>query len=110
VTEVRPGAAEEWKRGWTLVLACFVGFSFFSVPTASAGVFMEPITREFGWGRTLVAAGTSMTSVVTAVLSPAVGMLIDRWGARRLALPGVLATAFAIGAIGLANGSPSSGW
>jgi predicted MFS family arabinose efflux permease len=99
-------AAEEWKRGWTLVLACFVGFSFFSVPTASAGVFMEPIAREFGWGRTLVTAGTSLTSVITAVLSPAVGMLIDRWGARRLALPGVIATAFAIGAVGTANGSP----
>jgi predicted MFS family arabinose efflux permease len=99
--------ADEWKRGWTLVLACFVGFSFFSVPTASAGVFMEPIAGEFGWSRTLVTAGTSMTSVVTALLSPAVGMLIDRWGARRLALPGVVATAFAIAAIGLANGSPA---
>lgn len=100
-------AAEEWKRGWTLVLACFVGFSFFSVPTASAGVFMEPIGREFGWGRTLLAAGTSMTSIVTALLSPFVGMLIDRYGARRLGLPGVFLTAFAIGAISLANGSPA---
>ena len=98
-------AAEEWKHGWTLVLACFVGFSFFSVPTASAGVFMEPIGREFGWGRTLLAAGTSMTSVVTALLSPFVGLLIDRHGARRLGLPGVVLTAFAIGAISLANGS-----
>ena len=50
-------AAQEWKRGWTLVLACFVGFSFFSVPTSSMGVFIEPISREFGWGRALVAAG-----------------------------------------------------
>ncbi|MBV1688697.1 MFS transporter [Novosphingobium sp. G106] len=100
-------AAEEWKRGWSLVLACFVGFSFFSVPTASAGVFMEPIGREFGWGRTLLAAGTSMTSIVTALLSPFVGMLIDRHGARRLGLPGVFLTAFAIGAISLANGSPA---
>ncbi|RZK02158.1 MAG: MFS transporter [Novosphingobium sp.] len=69
------------------------------------GVFMEPIGREFGWGRTLIAAGTSMTSVVTALLSPFVGVLIDRWGARRLGLPGVFLTAFAIGAISLANGS-----
>ncbi len=102
----RATAAEEWKRGWALVLACFVGFSFFSVPTASAGVFMEPLAREFGWSRTLISAGTTMTSVVTALLSPAVGVLIDRFGARRLALPGVALTAFAIAAIGLANGSP----
>jgi predicted MFS family arabinose efflux permease len=101
-----PSAGREWRRHWTLVLACFVGFSFFSVPTASMGVFMEPIGREFGWGRTLVAAGTSMTSVVTALLSPVFGMLIDRYGARRLALPGVVLTAFAIASISLANGSP----
>jgi predicted MFS family arabinose efflux permease len=99
-------AAEEWKRGWTLVLACFVGFSFFSVPTASMGVFMEPIAHEFGWGRTLLSAGTTMTSVVTALLSPFVGVLIDRWGARRLALPGVVLTAFAMAGISLASGSP----
>jgi MFS family permease len=81
---VRSSAAEEWRRNWTLVLACFVGFSFFSVPTASLGVFMEPIGQEFGWGRTLLSAGTTMTSVVTALLSPVVGMMIDRFGARRL--------------------------
>lgn len=103
----RSSVAEEWKSGWALVLACFVGFSFFSVPTASMGVFMEPLGREFGWGRTLIAAGTSMTSVVTALLSPFVGVLIDRWGARRLGLPGVFLTAFAIGSISLANGSPA---
>jgi predicted MFS family arabinose efflux permease len=100
-----PNAADEWRRGWTLVLACFVGFSFFSVPTASMGVFMEPIARDFGWGRTLLSAGTTTTAVVTALLSPFVGMLIDRWGARRLALPGVIATAFAIAGISLASGS-----
>jgi predicted MFS family arabinose efflux permease len=106
VTERPPAsAAREWRDNWTLVLACFVGFSFFSVPTSSIGVFMEPIAREFGWGRTLLAAGTTTTAIVTALLSPAVGMLIDRWGARRLALPGVAATAFAIAAISLANGS-----
>ena len=98
-------AADEWKRGWTLVLACFVGFSFFSVPTASMGVFMEPIGREFGWGRTLLSAGMTMSAVVTALLSPVVGMAIDRWGARRLGLPGLVATAVAIGAISLASGS-----
>jgi len=106
LVQSRATAAEEWKRGWALVLACFVGFSFFSVPTASAGVFMEPIGREFGWGRTLLSAGTTMTSVVTALLSPVFGVLIDRFGARRLALPGVVLTAIAIASIGLANGSP----
>lgn len=106
LSTVQSTAGQEWRRHWALVLACFVGFSFFSVPTASMGVFMEPIAREFGWGRTLIAAGTSMGSVVTALLSPFFGVLIDRFGVRRLGLPGVVLTAFAIGSISLASGSP----
>ena len=98
-------AAEEWRQGWALVLAAFVGFSFFSLPTASLGVFMQPIGEEFGWGRTLIAAGTSISSVVTAVLSPFFGILIDRYGSRRLALPGLAITALAMASIALANGS-----
>ncbi len=96
----------EWQQGWALVLACFVGFSFFSLPTASMGVFMQPIGDEFGWGRTLIAAGTSISSVVTALLSPFFGILIDRYGSRRLALPGLVITALAMASIALANGSP----
>ncbi len=98
-------AATEWRQGWALVLAAFVGFSFFSLPTASMGVFMQPIGDEFGWGRTLIAAGTSISSVVTALLSPFFGILIDRYGSRRLALPGLVITALAMASIALANGS-----
>ncbi len=98
-------AKAEWQRGWALVLACFTGFSFFSVPTASLGMFMQPIGDEFGWGRTLIAAGTSISSVVTALLSPFFGILIDRYGSRRLALPGLVVTALAMSGIALSNGS-----
>lgn len=96
---------KEWRSGWALVLACFVGFSFFSLPTASLGMFMQPIGDEFGWGRTLISAGTSISSVVTALLSPFFGILIDRYGSRRLALPGLVLTSLAIASIALANGS-----
>lgn len=99
-------AVEEWKSGWRLVLSCFSGFLFFSLLTPSLSVFMRPLGEEFGWSRTLISAGATVSSVVTAVLSPFFGILLDRYGSRRLALPGIAITAFAIGSIGLANGSP----
>jgi predicted MFS family arabinose efflux permease len=98
-------ASQEWQSGWALVFACFVGFSYFSVTTAALGVFMEPIGREFGWGRALLSAGMTISAVVTAVLSPFFGILIDRYGARKLALPGLVATSFAIAGLSQANGS-----
>jgi predicted MFS family arabinose efflux permease len=98
------GARREWRDGWKLVLAASFGFSFFSVMMAGTGLFMEPLGREFGWSRTLLSAGPSIASVMTAILGPFFGALIDKFGSRRLALPGVLATMGAICLFSQANG------
>lgn len=105
---MRPGtltAAEEWKSGWTLVLATAMGFSFFSVMLAGTGLFMGPLADEFGWSRTLLSSGPSIATGLTAVLSPFFGILVDRHGARKLALPGLVLTMLATAAFGFLNGS-----
>lgn len=101
----RQAVASEWRAGWPLVVTCFFGFSFLGVVTGSMNMFMEPVTEEFGWSRTLFSSGLATASLVTACLSPAVGYLIDRFGSRRLGLPGILLTILAISAFSLANGS-----
>lgn len=98
-------AAQEWRDGWTLVLATFVGFSMLSVMSSSLSMFIEPISREFGWKRAFVPIGFTVTAVITAVLSPAFGVAIDRWGSRRVGLPGIVAAAVAISAMSLATPS-----
>ena len=107
---MKPGtlsAAQEWKAGWKLVLTSFVGFLYFSAMFGSISVLIGPISAEFGWSRTLVSAGLTMSSLTTAVLSPFFGILIDRYGTRKLALPGLAVSAFAISSFALANGSPT---
>lgn len=99
------GAAAEWKIGWKLVLACFVGYAFSAVITTSTGVFMEPLGREFGWSRTLLSTGVAISAVTTALLSPFFGILIDRYGSRPIAIAGSVASAGAIAAFGLVDGS-----
>ena len=98
-------AAQEWREGWTMVLSTFVGFSFLSVMTASLSMFIEPISREFGWSRAFVPIGFTVTAVITGVLSPVFGLAIDRWGSRRVGLPGIVAAALAISAMSLATAS-----
>lgn len=109
LTTTKMTAAEEWKSGWTLVLASAIGFSFFSVLLAGTGLFMGPLGDEFGWSRTLLSAGPSMATTITAVLSPFYGALIDRFGTRKLALPGLILTTMSVSAFGLATGS-SAQW
>lgn len=98
-------AADEWKQGWKLVLTCFIGFSFLSVMTNSINMFMEPVTADLGWSRTFFSSGIAIASIVTACISPFFGILVDRFGSRRLALPGILLTVGAICSFATATGS-----
>lgn len=95
----------EWKEGGTLVLASAVGFSFFSVLLAATGLFFEPLSKEFGWSRSLLSAGPSLATLLTALFSPFYGALIDRVGSRRLALPGIVLVMASTASFALANGS-----
>ena len=81
--ETKLRARAEWRQYWPLVIAASLAFSFTSVMTAAAGLFMEPLGREFGWSRTLLSSGMSISAVTTFLLSPLFGLLIDRLGSSR---------------------------
>ncbi len=98
-------ASLEWKAHWGLVLAAFAGLSLHSVTAFSMGLFVEPLQAEFGWGRAQIMIGLLIGSVSMIFLAPIVGVMIDRWGSRRLAISGVITTALAIAGFSLASGS-----
>lgn len=83
-------AKAEFRRYWPMLFAAAIGFSFHSVNTAFAGLYIGPIGDEFGWNRTQITAGLTTSSIISTILSPFFGVLIDRWGTRRLALPGLV--------------------
>ncbi|HSE92136.1 MAG TPA: MFS transporter [Methylomirabilota bacterium] len=64
----------------TLAIASGLYFSF--------PVFFVALLEEFGWSRGATAAAFSISSIVQGVLSPGVGMLVDRLGPRRVMLAG----------------------
>ncbi|MET1754662.1 MFS transporter [Novosphingobium sp. RD2P27] len=98
-------ARAEFRRHWRLLLAAAIGFSFTSVITASTGLFIEPISREFGWSRALVSSGVSITAILAFLASPLFGTFIDRWGTRRMAIPGLVLMALVIASLSLLTGS-----
>ena len=98
-------SAEEWKQRWPLVLAAAVGFSFHSLMTAFAGLFIGPVGEEFGWNRTQVTAGLSVSSITGTIISPLYGVIIDRWGTRRLAIPGIVLKSCIVASFGLVSNS-----
>lgn len=105
LSDIKSRARAEWRQYWPLVIAASLAFSFTSVMTAAAGLFMEPLGKEFGWSRTLLSSSLSISAVTTFFLSPFFGLLIDRIGTRRLALPGLGLMALTVASLSMLNGS-----
>ena len=70
------------------------------------GVFLKPITEEFGWDRGTMSAASGMASLMIAAGLPVTGMLVDRWGVRRVLLPVILLFSVCVAAISLTPPSP----
>jgi MFS family permease len=73
---------------WVVVGAVWVTLAiafglYFSFP-----IFFVALLQEFGWSRGATAAAFSISSIVQGLLSPVVGMLVDRVGPRRVILAG----------------------
>ena len=81
---------QEWRRGWPLALSCLSGMTVASIALYVIGSLTGPIEQEFGWSRAQIMLGLTVSTLVGALLGPFVGMLLDRWGPRRIALPGVV--------------------
>jgi MFS family permease len=82
------GALAELRAAWPLLLtatlACGSGVS--SLLYYSFGLLVEPLQQEFGWSRGEVTSAMFFGSGGLVVAAPLVGWLIDRCGARKVAL------------------------
>jgi len=78
--------------GWRVALACSVGVlvGFASLLVYTFGVFLKPIAAEFHWSREAVSAAFGVAALSVAACSPVLGVLLDRYPARRIILPCVV--------------------
>lgn len=106
----RSSALSEWRTGWPLVVAACCGVALGSVQIYATGVFVVPLEAEFGWTRAEIAAGLMAPAILGVLLSPLFGFFIDRWGARRLAIPGTIMVCASTAALSLAGPSIYSWW
>jgi MFS family permease len=76
--------------GWIIVAVAFVTVAIGVNARTAFSLFFPPILDEFGWDRGLTAGAFSFGFLVTAVLSPSMGRLMDRRGPRVVVGLGVL--------------------
>ena len=56
----------------------------------SFSVFLVPLVEEFRWSRGLTAGALSLSTIVQGLLAPVAGILVDRFGPRRVILTGTV--------------------
>ena len=92
----------DWKPrrvfyGWWIVVACFFislyvgGVVFYGFTT-----LIEPLADDFGWSYTQISFAASLRGMEMGILAPLVGMLVDRWGPRRLLFGGLIITSLGL--------------
>jgi MFS family permease len=76
--------------GWVIAGAAFVTMAIGVNARTAFSLLLPPLLDEFGWDRGLAAGAFSFGFLVSAVISPLVGSLMDRRGPRFVIEMGVL--------------------
>jgi len=78
--------ASEFGKSWPSLLAAFLGTSLgiAALFFYSLGAFIKPLQTAFGWSRAEISVVPLVAILCSAVLSPMVGGLADRFGPRRV--------------------------
>jgi len=69
--------------------ACLVIFLGFGI-RASMGVFLVPITEQYGWGRSVFAFAAALQNIFWGFSQPLFGAIADRYGSGKVILIGAL--------------------
>jgi MFS family permease len=75
--------------GWRVVAAAHLGVmvSFGSLLVFTFGIFLKPLTAEFHWSREEASRAFALAAMTIALVSPFLGLALDRFGPRRVVLP-----------------------
>jgi sugar phosphate permease len=79
------------KQGWLTVASLFVTlFLIFGSGYNTAGVFVTPLIKEFGWKRAKISFLQSVLAASAGFSGPLIGWLLDRMEARRVMVFGAI--------------------
>ena len=97
----------EIRSGWRLLVAAMLGlgFGFPSVPFYSIGIFAPTLARQFHWPFASIFGGLGFVTLALLVGAPAVGCLVDRYDARKIAALSLCGLGVSFATLALSTGS-----
>ena len=70
--------------GWIILGCAVLVMALASGTRMSFGIAMLPLSEQFGWTRTTLSTIALITGIIGGLLQMVLGILVDRYGARRL--------------------------
>lgn len=101
-TAVRPTGEESIRyAGWGVLGAAFTGVmvSFAPIIPYTFSLFLDPLHAAFGWKRESMGGAFALAAITVALVSPLIGLLLDRFPPRRIILPAILVFAIALASL-----------
>lgn len=80
---------EDRWRPWLLVALSFVALAFAYSTRAGFSLVMPILEEEFGWTRSFTSSIVAVALIITGLMAPLGGRLVDRQGARAVVLIGL---------------------
>ena len=95
------------RRTWFIVGASTLAMtlSVNGLVLTPYGILIKPIGDEFGWSRSTVTGALSLFALTAALVMPVMGWLLDRYGFRRMVVPGAVIGALLLGLLAVAPSS-----
>jgi predicted MFS family arabinose efflux permease len=102
VAAVRPPDEESIRyAGWGVLGAAFIGVmvSFAPLIPYTFSLFLDPLHAAFGWKREAMGGAFALAAITVALVSPGIGILLDRFPPRRIIVPAILVFAVALASL-----------
>jgi MFS family permease len=81
---------------WVIVAVVAVTMTIASGARFLFGVVLKPLSDEFGWNRAELTGAVMVAMVILSVCQPFVGVLVDRFGPKRVLVTGLLILGLAL--------------
>src|SRR3954463_8822854 len=97
------------RNPWWVVFGSAVGLIVGNGPIVflTFGLFLGPVTREFGWDRTTFSSSLLFGHGFAGLAYPFLGRAIDRYGIRRVSLTSIVLFAVSLASLSLTPRAPA---
>ena len=87
--------------GWLVLAAAFTGVmvSFAPIIPYTFSLFLDPLHEAFGWKREAIGIAFALAAITVSVVSPIIGILLDKFPPRRIILPAIFVFALALASL-----------